>query len=73
MDILAKAIPTAFLLTPAIILGGVSGYTLAGGGKTLTVDETATLSNKANINTANTFSNIAPMTTLAESWTWAKN
>lgn len=57
-----------FVLTPTIIAGGITGYTLAGGGKTLTVNETTTLSNKANINTANSFSNIAPMTTLAESW-----
>ena len=46
------------------------GFTIAGGttSKTFTVDETSTLSHKANLDTANTFTNIAPMTTLAESW-----
>jgi len=68
MNVLAKPLPSGFILTATIVAGGVSGYTLAGGGKTLTVDETATLSNKANINTANIYSNIAPMQTPAESW-----
>lgn len=35
------------ILTAAIVAGGTTGFTLAGGGKTLTVDETVAMSSKA--------------------------
>ena len=44
MDILAKPIHSGFVLTPTIIAGGITGYTLAGGGKTLTVPLDASVS-----------------------------
>lgn len=62
--------------------GTINGNTITAGtgtvtitaGKTITatqnatLDDTVTLSKKANLETANAFTNIAPMTTLAESW-----
>ena len=53
----------------------LASITLTGtDGKTITctqdaaLDDTVSLSKKANLETANSFTNIAPMTTLAESW-----